>query len=152
MTWLRMDDGFAANKKVVQLTDKQFRVWVRTLCYCAAQQDPTIDKYTMGEVKGLTGAVLLRLEHLELVDREGKDWVVHDWLKYQPKDATGSERQAAWRARRDRYSTVTETVTPTVTESSLAHAVPSSPDQNILHLQEQVVSPTQILKDMDVAS
>lgn len=146
MTWLRLDDGFAANKKVVQLSDKEFRVWVRTLCYCSEQDDPTIDRFTMGEVRGLTRAVVTRLEKLGLVDRAGtRTWEVHDWVHYRPKDSTAAERQARWRARQTVTPTVTEgvteTVTSTVTKASLAHADPSRPDLKDL----------QVLRDMDAA-
>ena len=99
MSWLRIDDRFASHPKVAQLSDKEFRVWMRTLCYCACYQDPTVDHVALGEVPGLTRKVAMRFAELELLDTSDAGFEVHDWAMYAPKDATGAERQARWRAR-----------------------------------------------------
>ena len=99
MSWLRVDDGFASHPKIAQLSNAEFRVWMRTLCYCARYQDPTIDQVAISEVPGLTPAVVMKFSGLGLVDPMGNGLEIHDWERYQPKDATGAERQARWRAR-----------------------------------------------------
>lgn len=99
MSWLRIDDGFASHPKIAQLSDKEFRVWMRTLCYCARYQDPTVDHVALGEVPGLTKAAIMKFSELGLIDPMGAGLEIHDWERYQPKDATGAERQARWRAR-----------------------------------------------------
>lgn len=118
MAWLRLDDGFATHPKIAALTDRELRVWLRVLCYCSRQRDPTIDAITRQEVVGLTSAAVNRFAGLELLDVSGQDHEVHDWEKYQPKDLTGSERQARWRSRRNGCITgnVTDDVTDDVTE------------------------------------
>lgn len=115
MSWLRIDDGFTSNSKVVQLSDREFRVWMRTLCHCGRSQDPTVDEGTLSEVAGLTRPLVKKLADLRLLDEVGEVWEVHDWPHYQPKDATGADRQARWRARK-RLSDVTNTVTAVVTD------------------------------------
>ena len=101
MAWLRIDDGFAAHPKIAALSDKDLRVWLRVLCYCAKHSDPTVDRVTRQEVPGLTRQVCDRFIGLELLDVEDGSLVIHDWVEYQPRDATGAERQARWRAKRN---------------------------------------------------
>jgi hypothetical protein len=117
MSWLRLDDGFAEHPKIASLTDRELRIWMRTLCYCARQQDPSIDSLAIKEVRGLTPTLVSKLEGLSLLDRVGITHEIHDWIAYQPKDKTGAERQARYRARRHGQATSArdDTVTPTVT-------------------------------------
>lgn len=93
MSWLRIDDGFASHRKIAALTDREFRVWLRVLCYCAQSRRGTVDKVTIQEVVGLTRNLAERYADLELLDRaEGTDFVVHDWAKFNPKDPTSADR------------------------------------------------------------
>lgn len=115
MSWVRVDDGFTSNAKIVQLSDRDFRVWMRLLCHCARTRDPSVDKVALNEVAGLTKASVGRFAALVLLDPVGDDFEVHDWPQYQPKDSTGADRQAAWRARKAVTDTVTKTVTSAVT-------------------------------------
>jgi len=134
MAWLRLDDGFTANSKVAQLSDAQFRVWIRLLCHCARSHDPTVDSAAIRETSGLDKRNLRVFCALGLVDQVGSDpenLEVHDWAKYLPKDATNADRQARWRARQRNARNRPEGVTPTVTEPSRTRAgtrgVPSRP-------------------------
>ena len=101
MPWLRIDDGFASHPKLASLTDRQFRVWLRVLCYCARVQDPSVDEVALREIKGLEKGNVARFAELGLLDPQGQDYEVHDWCKYLPKDATNATRQARYRARRN---------------------------------------------------
>jgi hypothetical protein len=130
VSWLRVDDGFTGNAKIIQLTDREFRVWMRLLCHCARTRDPSVDKIALNEVAGLSKALVARFAKLELLDVVGDAFEVHDWPQYQPKDATSAERQAAWRARKAVTDAVTQTVTETVTSLACAREpvpVPVSP-------------------------
>lgn len=109
MSWLRIDDGFAFHPKIGKLSDRNFRVWMRVLCHCSRYEDPTVDEATIGEVKGLTEATVARFAEVGLLDKSGHSFEIHDWAKYQPKDSTGAERQAKWRARRNGRVTVNVT-------------------------------------------
>ena len=58
MTWLRLEDGFAENEKISELSDRSFRLHVAVLCYCG--RGPTRMSY---------GAQVCRAHHrLPLVD------------------------------------------------------------------------------------
>jgi hypothetical protein len=118
LSWLRIDDGFASNPKIAALSDRELRIWLRTLCYCAKVKDPTVDSVVLKEVSGLTPKTVGRFAELHLLDVSGHEHEVHDWLKYLPKDSTNAERQANWRARRNASSNgiVTVEVTVPVTE------------------------------------
>src|SRR6266576_2816884 len=109
MAWLRIDDGFTANSKIAQLTDAEFRCWLRLLCHCAKSQDPSVDRAAIREVSGLTLARISRYSQLGLLeisngsqtesgDQTGGVYEIHNWAKYLPKDSP-TERQARWRAR-----------------------------------------------------
>src|SRR5438876_149559 len=100
MSWLRLDDGFASHPKIAQLTDREFRIWLRVLCYCARHEDPSVDSVTVGEVPGFTQRFATKLEVLSLLDRVGNHHEIHDWMLFQPRDKTGVDRQARFRARR----------------------------------------------------
>lgn len=141
MAWLRIDDGFTANTKIAQLTDAEFRVWMRLLCHCAGSRDPSVDAVARREVSGLTARRVERFRQLDLVDKVGDDFEVHGWSDFLPKDATNAERQKRWRARHrnaqsnaDRNVTsgdvaVTENVTPSRARDAGAgtRGVPSRP-------------------------
>jgi hypothetical protein len=161
-----LDDGFASNAKIAALSDRELRVWLRVLCHCAKAQDPTVDKITRQEVPGLTTTVVRKLVDLELLDDVGGDHEVHDWACYQPKDLTGAERQARWRARRnasrngsrnaesngpDRYADRDEIVTSRA--GARARPVPSrkeSETQRASHhaARREALDPMNILEEM----
>lgn len=118
MPWLRLDDGFTANGKIGQLSDSEFRVWIRLLCHCAKSQDPSVDSLAIREVSGLSSKRVQRFAQIGLLDPVGDLWEVHDWAKYLPKDATNAERQAAWRARKRNAERNGSSVTDPVTETA----------------------------------
>ena len=125
MAWLRIDDGFTRNSKIAQLTDAEFRVWMRLLCHCAGSRDPSVDDVAMREVAGLNRQRVQRFHHLDLVDEIGGSYEIHDWLLYQPKDGTNADRQARWRSRRNASQAVTPPVTGVTHEAVTAPVTPS---------------------------
>lgn len=136
MSWLRLDDGFTGNGKIVQLTDREFRAWLRLLCYCTSVQDPTVDRHVLREISGVFPRDILRFNSLFLLDKVGEKYEVHDWEKYLPKD-TGTERQARWRARKALDTTSTP---PSTSASTPASTKTSTRAQT--HADLPVPSPT----------
>lgn len=139
MSWLRIDDGFAEHYKISELTDKEFRVWVRLLCY-AARNNGRAGRLTAAmrrEVVGLTDAMTKRFVTLGLLDNDDDDegvLAVHDWRAYNPKDPTAADRAKRYRNRdadRDemRDASVTQAVTETVprARARARDTVPSRP-------------------------
>jgi hypothetical protein len=74
-----------------------------------------VDTATTNAVPGLTPARVRKYAAQGLLDKHGKAYMIHDWVKYAPKDQTAADRMAKWRA--TRTQPVTETVTTTVTEA-----------------------------------
>lgn len=120
MTWLRLDDKFARHPKIEALTDAQFRVWVRVLCYCAEYQNR--GRFEAKSLRILRGITTKRLENfvkLGLLTEEENGWFhVHDFDFYNPRDPTARERSRRYRDRNksrddgrddDRDTTVAET-------------------------------------------
>lgn len=96
MSWLRIDDGFAEHYKIAELTDREFRVWVRVLCY-AARNNGRAGRLTAPmrrEIVGFTAAMCKRFVTLGLLDHDDEEGVVsiHDWRTYNPKDPAAADR------------------------------------------------------------
>lgn len=105
MTWLRIDDGFAEHYKISELSDREFRVWMRTLCY-AARNNGRAGRLTAAmrrEIVGLTSPMVTKFFALGLLDNGDEEGVVqiHDWHTYNPKDATAADRAKRYRDRND---------------------------------------------------
>jgi hypothetical protein len=50
MTFLRLDDGFAGDPRIVALSDREFRGWLRTLYYCDRYRDPALPAARYDEI------------------------------------------------------------------------------------------------------
>lgn len=101
MSWLRIDDGFAEHYKIAELSDREFRTWMRTLCYAARNngREGRLTAAMRREIVGLSPQLVKNLVDLGLLDDLGGGVVqVHDWRAYNPKDPTAAERQARSRA------------------------------------------------------
>jgi hypothetical protein len=131
VSWVRLDDGFTNHPKIVQLSDSEFRTWIRLLCYCARVEDPSVDLATKREVAGLTSRRVSRFAELGLLDRLDASYEIHDWSTYRKKDETNADRQARWRSRQKNRNAVT-----------------SNGDQSLLRNEEQGVNPvTSLARD-----
>lgn len=101
MAWVRLDDRFPTHPKVGQLTDREFRIHVRVLCYCSAWgTEGLVPPAAFSEIPHLTKKVGDRFVELALwdLDEDGR-FHVHDFKEYGPKDPTGADRQRRFRAR-----------------------------------------------------
>ena len=99
MSWVRLDDQFADHPKVVGLSSDAFRLHVSAMCYCAAQ-------LTDGRVTALltrrltwfvtdTAAVTNELVTAGLWEQDGDDYLIHDYLEYNPSgDDVRQQRKA----------------------------------------------------------
>lgn len=103
MVWFKVDDGFWAHPKVLELSDEAVALWVRAGSYCAAQ-------LTDGKVS-LKALRMLLAPHdaqVELVnaglwdfDEPGRCYWFHDWAEYQPtREEVLKERAAATERKR----------------------------------------------------
>jgi HNH endonuclease len=111
VSWLRIDDGFTANKKVAQLSDGEFRCWMRLLCHCARLRDPAVSPATIREVATLTKARVRRFAELGLLDSSGGTFEIHDWNTYNggkdpvPQREETEREHASKKRRRELFQT-----------------------------------------------
>lgn len=92
MAWLRIDDGFTENAKIAQLTDGEFRVWMRLLCWAARQRAAKVTTGLCRELVGLNPTKLRRYVQLGLLDANGDGYTIHEFLVY---NATTIEEKVA---------------------------------------------------------
>lgn len=138
MPWGRVDDGLHANGKVWLLSDRAFRIWWYSVSYCNAKRgrDP-LGRLTQAEAEAVcrlartTTAGAIRRIIAELVaphpplygafwERDGQDYVVHDFPDYGPKlDLTAAERQRRRRGKSASHADVTRD-----SHADVTHPVP----------------------------
>jgi len=98
MVWFKVDDGFWAHPKVLELDAEPLALWVRAGSYCAAQL--TNGKVSNRALRMLDGdhnsATALVLAGLWDFDDSLNCWWFHDWAEYQPtREEVLKERAAA---------------------------------------------------------
>lgn len=89
MAWVRLDDQFPDNKKVVPLTDAAFRLHVSAMCWSMQQlTDGIIPKTIVKKLAwfhdGESNALLTELLTAELWHDIGVSYEIHDYLEYNP--------------------------------------------------------------------
>lgn len=100
MSWLRLDDGTARNRKLAGLTAAQKWAWIELLLYCAGQRNggriPPLEELP----RCVDAELLAELYGRELLDRDDQGGLhVHDWHIYNG-GLTGAERTRNWRKRK----------------------------------------------------
>lgn len=100
MSWLRLDDRFAAHPKVLSLTDREFRVHIKTLLYCAEYATEGVIPESARRALGATPRITKRLVDLGLWENGNQALQIHDFAVYNPKDATSAERKRRYRERK----------------------------------------------------
>jgi len=100
MAWLKIDDGFAEHPRVEKLSSRAFRLHVTALCQCARKLTDGHITDTDARVARLVAnagtRAILELEEAGLWERNGRGWVVRDYLDYNPSaEQVKAERDRA---------------------------------------------------------
>jgi len=138
MPWLRLDDGFAENEKVLPLSSPAFRLHVTALLACSRNlTDGFVSDarfVTVAATARVTRRYAAELENAGLWQRTQDGWIVNDYLDYNPSaEKVKAERQQAAerqaRSRAARRHGVTASVTHDVTHNtpSVTNAAPPHP-------------------------
>lgn len=96
MAWVRLEDDFALNPKIVALSDGAFRLYVVTLCYAnrfltdGYVPEPVLSQLIRGATKRITKELLA--SGVWTVTRGG--YRIHDYEQYQPLRADVLARRA----------------------------------------------------------
>lgn len=91
MTWLRLDDLFPENPKIVGLTDGAFRLHVGALCYSARNLTDGVVSRKFARSVIDSSSVYRHVRQLEdrllwaPIDRDY--WQIHDYLEWNPSRA-----------------------------------------------------------------
>lgn len=86
MTWVKLDDGFTDHPKVIDLSDRAFRLHITALCYCG-RSSPGVGMIPAGALKriGATPPLIAELVGAALWERGADDVLyVHDFSVYNP--------------------------------------------------------------------
>jgi hypothetical protein len=123
VTWVKLDDSFARNRKVRRLSDRAFRLHVAAICYAAGHlTDGEIDDLALEEV-----AIAARIRACgkpvaELVDgglwrAENGVYLINDFLEYNPsrEQVVEARKRTAARVARWRNGVTNDVRTPLVT-------------------------------------
>ena len=142
MTWLRIEDTFAENEKVSDLSDRSFRLHVTALCYCARNlTDGRVSERAAKVCGAVIGASRVYRNVAELVDaglwiKDEEGYLIKDFLEYNPsagevkeRKKSNAERQKKWReSHRDEEGKFTpDNGVRNAVRNALHNAAPSRP-------------------------
>lgn len=118
MNWFRMYHEARTDAKLNALTDSQFRVWFRLLCFASEQQPrgtiPPISpsllaiEVSKGNQKVLQ-ETLERLSSLHIIQQDGNGTTFINWAKRQFQSDSSTDRVRTYRSAK-RVGNVTETL------------------------------------------
>lgn len=100
MSWIKLDDALPSNRKIKDLSDRAFRLYVYGLCYCGRDlTDGVIDKDDERIIRATARASAKHVQELEnagLWVRVNGHKIVNDYLKYNPtREKVEADREAA---------------------------------------------------------
>lgn len=96
MAWLRLDDGFDTNHKILELREVERWRWTRVLVYCAKNRNKGVVTATVLRELGLEKTVQKLLQIGLLDELSGNAYRVHDWYVYNGESL--EERVGAYMA------------------------------------------------------
>lgn len=95
MTWLRIEDGFVEHPKVIDLSDRAFRLHMAALCHCARNlTDGFLSERALRVTCALTSASrkhVVELRDVGLWLQLETGWEIKDFLDYNPDAQTVKE-------------------------------------------------------------
>jgi len=90
--WVRLDDRFTTHPKILRCSVRARWLFLECLCYCAGQlTDGRVPAQLLrGHRKELS-----ELLHVDLLHKDGEDFVVHDWAVYNGTREQWHQKRAA---------------------------------------------------------
>lgn len=145
MTWVKLDDHFDENPKVYGLTDSAFRLYVKSLCWCARKESDGRIPHAVGRAMGSPRAVK-ELVGAGLWLSAETGFEVKDFLAYNPSHAQLEAKRASVNSRvrghrRKNGNTSSNGVTPPVDNDVGEDAVTPPPGSRIPD-PEREISPS----------
>ena len=102
MGYVAIQDSFGEHEKIEQLTDKDFRAFIRVICWASRRQtDGHIPLHMLSALR-MSEEQVKRMVEVGVIDRNGDGgWVIHDYLDHNPPKDPG-ERRKWYAARRQK--------------------------------------------------
>lgn len=98
MPWVKLDDGFWANPKVLAVGNEAAGAFARILSYCGQQlTDGHVDDQTAKYIA--KASVYRKLEAHGFIERNGQGWQIPDYLEFNPSREKVEKERAAARKR-----------------------------------------------------
>jgi hypothetical protein len=133
VSWVKLDDQFFANPKVIELPKDAKLLYIAGLTYCAAQlTDGLISPAALRMVAAMVQVNTKQAAALVtagLWEREGDGYLVHDYLEYNPSGETVRAERAAARERMRRVRSAD--VRPNIGRSSPSPSPSPSPIESL---------------------
>jgi hypothetical protein len=112
--WIRLDDGFVEDERILGLSDKAFRLHVAALCASGRNlTDGFVSAARLHSLKALTGATQRHADELVssgLWGANGSAWAIRKYLDYNPSgEQVREERRKASERRAKRRPNVART-------------------------------------------
>jgi len=127
VTWIRLYTDILNHTGVQRLSALAFKTLVGLWCIAGKQQHNRLPPasevaWMLRTEEAALSAQFEELEHAGLLDREGADWLVHNWQDRQQASDSSAGRVRAYRERKRESAdhvvcNVTNAVTPTVTDA-----------------------------------
>jgi len=96
--WVRLDQGFPSNPKVMGLTSDAFRLYITALCWSASNKtDGRIKRPVLLAMGGGKPRTITELVDAGLFDADGAEFGIHDYLEHQESAAQVEKYLAARR-------------------------------------------------------
>jgi hypothetical protein len=102
VSWARIDDKMAYGAKTLSAGNEAVGAWVRMLAWsCERGTDGLVPRYVALNIAGKP-KVIARLVQARMLDQDGDDYRIHDFLDWNPsyEEATGRKQARAEAGRR----------------------------------------------------
>jgi hypothetical protein len=135
MSWLKIDDGFLQHPKIMALTDSELRVWMRILCFSAANRrhrEGQIHPSDRREIPGLTQTKIGRYIDLNLQRHAETN---RDTARDEARDNPSDNDRENTRALRARARSRTRTPELTTAAASTTQGAPDNAAAAIQRLE-----------------
>jgi hypothetical protein len=124
LTWIKLDDKAPRHPKIVGLSDRAFRWWVRGLCY--ASEFLTDGLLPFDFTRDIPQRFINEIRDRGLWSRGDLGWTIHDYMEHQTARADVErertrtrDRQAKWKAEKRKSNGVTSPSPVTVGDGAV---------------------------------
>lgn len=140
MGWVKLDDGFMLNRKSRRVGANGRMLYVASLCFCAQQENdgrfPSRDLAMLAAMAEVEPAVADILVDADLWRLEDDEFVIPDYLQYNPSRAQAVARRESDRERQRKSRSTSQPESRRDTE----RPVPSRPPGHISHSSTTVLT------------